>query len=191
MSMTFLQVRAQGHHGYPQPEDHYYASVYTEFCLRCGIRGPQKAPFRLKRLRLAPHSAFLQLNWVFDAFFVSPEVAEDIAASGIQGISFLPVLDDRSGGELAERRQLLAGAVIRCVETSRLRAVTCRPDNEESQWKITAGRTSYGSSTPYCGSVKYHLPASVGIRAGTLDDVPALFQTAEWFGLAVAAQRIA
>lgn len=188
--MALVQVLAQGHHGYPQPEDDYYNSIYSSFCLRCGVHGPQIAPFRLKRAPPATHSSFLQLNWVFDAFFVHPEVAMELAGSGIYGVSFGPVLDHRTGDELRDRRQLLTSAVISCVETSRLPAVTCRPDNEESQWKIMAGRTRYNASTPYCGSVKHHPPITVAVKSDALGNAPDLFQTAEWFGSGGAAHRL-
>jgi hypothetical protein len=188
--MVFLQVLAQGHHGYPQPENDYYNSLYAAFCLRCGVHGPQRAPFRLKRALLAPHSSFVQLNWIFDAWFVHPELATELAGSGIWGASFGPVLDHRTGDELPDRRQLLTNAVIRCVETSRLPVVTCRPDNEESKWNMAAGRTRYNASTPYCGSVKHHPPISVPIKFDALGNAPDLFQTAEWFGSGGAAHRL-
>lgn len=73
--MALSQVNAQGHHGYPQPEDEYQGLVYSGYCLRCGISGQQIAPFRLKRSQRAEHSDFLQINWFFDAFFVTPEAA--------------------------------------------------------------------------------------------------------------------
>jgi hypothetical protein len=188
--MTFLQVLAQGHHGYPQPENDYYNFVYATFCLRCGVHGSQRAPFRVRRGRLAPHSSFAQMNWIFDAFFVHAEVAMELAGSGIYGVSFGPVLDHRTGDELQDRRQLLTSAVISCVETSRLPAVTCRPDNEESKWNIVAGRTRYNESTPYCNNLKHHAPTSVPIRIDAIGNAPDLFQTAEWFGSGGEAHRL-
>jgi hypothetical protein len=154
--MIFLQIVAQGHHGYPQPENDYYKSVYVIFCERCGIHGSQRAPFQVKRVQLAPHSDLSQLNWIFDVFFVRPDVAVELANNGIDGITFGLVLDHRTGAELQDRRQMRINTVISCVDTSRLSIVTCRPDNEESQWKIAAGRTRYNASTPYCGGVKHH-----------------------------------
>jgi hypothetical protein len=188
--MIILQVLAQGHHGYPQPENDYYKSIYLAFCARCGIHGRQSAPFRLRRSQRASHSSFVQLNWVFDAWFVHPEVATELTSSGISGISFGPSLDHGTGDELSDRRQLLTSTVISCAETSRLPAVTCRPDNEESEWKIVAGRTRYNALTPYCGNVKHHVPSSLAIKSGVLGDVPDLFQTAEWFGSGGAAHRL-
>lgn len=188
--MIVLQVVAQGHHGYPQPEHDYFRLAYDSFCLRCGIHGAQRAPFRLKQVQRAPHSDFVQLNWIFDALFVRPEVAAELSASGMSGISFGPVLDHRSGNELPDRQQLLGDTVISCAETAGLPTVTCRADNEESQWKLTAGRTRYDDSTPYCGGIKYHPPVSLALKPDALASPPDLFQTAEWFGSGGAAHRL-
>lgn len=188
--MTLFQVLARGHHGYPQPEDDYHGLTFRDFCLRCGFHGPQIAPFRFKRSQRAAHSSFLQLNWVFDAFFVHPDVASDLTTAGISGVSFGPALDHRTGGELSDRVQLLTSAIISCAETSRLPAVTCRPHNEESGFDFFAGRKRYAPATPYCGAVKYHPPTSLAINSGALEDAPDLFQTSEWFGSGGSAYRL-
>jgi hypothetical protein len=188
--MTLLQVLARGHHGYPQPEDSYLKFVYRDFCARCGIHGPQIAPFRLKRTRRAPHSSFVQLNWVFDVLFVHPEVALELAGAGISGISFGPALAHGTGDELKDRLQLLTSTVISCLETSRLPTVTCRPGNEESRLKFMGGRKRYNTSTPYCGRVKYHPPTSLALKSDALANPPDLFQTKEWFGTGGMAYRL-
>jgi hypothetical protein len=190
--MPLFEVNAQGQHGYPQPEDEYHRLVYSSYCLRCGISGQQIAPFRFKRSQRAEHSDFLQINWVYDAFFVTPEVAANLEISTITGISFGPVLDHRTGGEFGERVQLLIPTIIRCAETSRLPAVTCRPNNEEeiAFKSFTAGEKRYTPETPYCGRVKYHPPTSLAINLEGPGDTPDLFQTAEWFGSGGSAHRL-
>jgi hypothetical protein len=105
--MTIFEVSAQGNHGYPQPEDGYRELVYSDFCPRCGIHGSQIAPFRLDRHQRGQHSTFLQLNWVFDAFFTHPDVAADLVNAGVTGITFRPVLDGRTGNESSDRVQLM------------------------------------------------------------------------------------
>src|SRR5262249_48797518 len=115
--MTFLEMGARGQHGYPQPEDDYEELVYADSCLRCGIHDRQVAPFSIKRSQRAPHSHFFQLNWVFDAFFVHPEVIANIEAARITGVSFGPVLDHRTGHELSDRVQLVISAIVPCAET--------------------------------------------------------------------------
>ncbi len=182
-------VGARGHHGYPQPEDDYLTTVYSTCCLRCGIHGPQIAPFRFKRSAVAAHSSFLQLNWVFDAFFVRKEVALGITEAGITGISYSPALDHRTGEELADRVQLLM-PTIACAETSQLPVVTCRANNEESKWSMDTGEKRYSPETPYCGRVKHHAPSSLAVHPDALKNAPDLFQTEEWFGSGGEAHRL-
>lgn len=189
--MTAFQMLAQGQHGYPQPEDDYCSMIYQDYSLQCGIHGRQVAPFRSKRTQRASHSSFLQLNWVLDVFFVHPDVAADLTAAGISGISFGPTLDHLTGCESNDRVQLLTSVIISCAETSRLPSVTCRPENEESGFdKFSAGRKRYSPATSYCGSVKHHHPTSLAINSTALDDAPDLFQTAEWFGSGGSADRL-
>src|SRR4051812_22489908 len=68
----WLQLSALGHHGYPQPEEGYQEATYnvSDYCPTCGIGGVQSAPFRLRTEFEASHSQIVQLNWVFDEFFL-------------------------------------------------------------------------------------------------------------------------
>jgi hypothetical protein len=189
-TMTLFTMNARGHHGYPQPEDDYEKVVYSNHCSRCGVHGNQIAPFRLKRSQRAQHSDFLQLNWVFDVFFVLPEVAAGLEAATVTGYAFGPALDHRTGGDLGNRVQLIIPTIIRCAETSRLPAVTCRPNNEESQFEhFGGGEKRYNVTTPYCGQVKYHPPTSLAVNLEGQYDLPDVFQTAEWFGSGGSAHR--
>ena len=69
-----LAMFAAGHHGYPQPEDGWRESTYdlADHCPDCDIGAVQSSAFRLRSEPKAPHSQFLQLNWVLDEFFVRP-----------------------------------------------------------------------------------------------------------------------
>ena len=190
----FFQVLASGHHGYPQPQDDYRSAVYEDACPRCGIHGRQMHPFRFRKSLLAPHSAFFQLNWVFDAFFVHRNVADTLALAGITGIAFGPVVYHRNGGEINDRVQVLIETIVSCAETSRLFAMTCRPDNEETMRlrdKFPNWKSNFAAYPPetYCGRLKHHPPTSVGIAALADRDVPDLFQTEEWFGSGALAFR--
>jgi hypothetical protein len=86
-------LSAKGHHGYPMPEDNfgYLEATYdvAYLCPICGIGGVQKAPFRLRAEPKAARSQFLQLNWVFDEFFLRKAAADCLAIAGITGIEYL------------------------------------------------------------------------------------------------------
>jgi hypothetical protein len=191
----FFEVLASGHHGYPQPQDDYLRTVYETACLRCGIHGRQIHPFRVRKSPLAPHSAFLQLNWVFDAFFVHPKVADILALAGITGIGFGPVVDHRTGREIDDRVQLLIETIVSCAETTRLFAMTCRPDNEEIirlRGRFPTWKSNFANYPPetYCGRLKHHRPTAVGISNLEDRDLPDVFQTEEWFGSGAGASRL-
>jgi hypothetical protein len=76
-SARWIEVGAW-HHGYPQPEDDfgYLRATYdlSEWCDACGIGLKQKASFQMKGEPRWGRRAILQLNWVFDELFVTPEV---------------------------------------------------------------------------------------------------------------------
>jgi hypothetical protein len=194
----------------------YRRIVYADTCLRCGIFDSQVAPFRLKKSGRSSPSGLTQLNWVFDAFFLPPAIAEEVLKAGITGVSVGPALDHRTGAELTDRVQLLLPTIIACAETSRLPTVTCRPENEEVialrarfgeqksfserpnmcllsptvQEKLRTDRERF-AVLPYCGRVKYHAPTSLALIGNALPgDMPDLFQTAEWFGSGGSAFRL-
>jgi len=77
----YLRLLANGHHGYPQPEDDFgYKSITyddSRYCVHCQCGLIQKAPFRLRgEPKWGKRGGFLQLNWVYDQYFVHPEVWE-------------------------------------------------------------------------------------------------------------------
>lgn len=105
----WLALRPDWHHGYPQPEEgfRYLDVTYdrTDACDACGMGRRQKAPFRMKGEPKWGSRGILQLNWVFDEFFVRPDVWRDVFAP--LGVASRPVLD-RADRELATVVQLAA-----------------------------------------------------------------------------------
>lgn len=97
------------HHGYPQPDDDFRYREITynldDFCEECGIGLTQKAPFRFKREPRWGRNGIMQLNWVFDEFFVTPELYEE--AFRPLGIAAMPVFDTKER-ELTSVVQLVA-----------------------------------------------------------------------------------
>lgn len=217
---SFFRMSAKAWQGYPQPggntKPHAYKNVvYSGVCRRCGIYDAQAAPFRFAKSGRKEPSGFVQFIWVYDAFFVRPDIAQEILKAGITGVSFGAALDHRTGANLTDRVQMIF-PVIACAETSRLPPVTCCEENEE----VTAFRANLAKqqsspsvqedrrvlspgaekelqqirSLPYCGRVKYHVPYhvpnSVALIPGKLTGAPDLFQTAEWFGSGAQAFRL-
>jgi hypothetical protein len=105
-TVDYLQVMPAWHHGYPQPEDDFPSPTYdlANYCQKCGIGKAQNAPFRMKREPNWGKKHILQLNWVFDEFFVLPEVWEGVFKP--IGIGYLPVVQHRTGKELRTVVQL-------------------------------------------------------------------------------------
>jgi hypothetical protein len=96
------------HHGYPMPDDDfgYLEATYdlTGFCGECGIGKVQKAPFRMKNEPKWGRRHILQLNWVFDEYFVLPEVWEAVFRP--LGVGSLSVVHHRTGKKLKTVVQL-------------------------------------------------------------------------------------
>jgi rRNA maturation protein Nop10 len=104
----YLKVTPGWHQGYPMPDDDfgYLKATYdlTEFCPECGVGKVQVAPFRMKHEPKWGRRQVLQLNWVFDEYFVPPAVWETVFRP--LGIDRRPVVHHRSGNELTTVVQL-------------------------------------------------------------------------------------
>lgn len=90
---NFLSMMPSWHHGYPEPaKDNFYLdSTYdtTSYCSECGIGLVQEKPFYLKKEPVWGKKNILQINWIFDEFFVVPSIYEKIFKP--LGIDTLPV----------------------------------------------------------------------------------------------------
>jgi hypothetical protein len=130
----WLALVPDWHHGYPQPREEvfgYREVTYdlTNYCKRCGVGLKQKAPFQMKGEPKWDRNSILQLNWIFDEYFVTPAVWERIFKP--QGIGSCSVTNTK-GVELKSVIQLVVEEQIGIV-TDSLPGVTC----------------------PSCGRVKY------------------------------------
>jgi hypothetical protein len=78
----WLRVRADWYHGYPMPDEgfEYLGATYdlSDYCKECGAGAVQRAPFRLRAEPRWGRRSILQLNWVFDEYFVRPELYEAV-----------------------------------------------------------------------------------------------------------------
>ena len=109
---AWLTLEPQWHHGYPQPEhdDGYMRTTFGgSGCSRCGVGVVQVAPFRLKAEPRWGKRNVMQLNWVFDEFFVTPELWSAVFEP--IGVAAGPVLGPR-GLVLSTVVQLQVAAVV-------------------------------------------------------------------------------
>lgn len=106
---AWLDLRATSHHGYPMPSDDFGFLSATfgkgNYCAVCGTRGEQAAPFRLRAEPRWGRRGLLQLNWLFDEFFVEPGVYS--AHFGPLGVRAREVLHHRTNKPLRSVVQLL------------------------------------------------------------------------------------
>ena len=102
---AWLELQPDWHWSYPQPEDGYEAETYdlSEYCEHCGLGLKQRAPFRMRGEPKWGRRGILQLNWIFDEYFVTPDVWASIFRP--LGVSSMQVTDAK-GRELKTVVQL-------------------------------------------------------------------------------------
>jgi hypothetical protein len=192
LDAEWLQIGATGHFGYPQPEDNYQEITYDEnrICPSCGIGKVQKAPFRFRSEPKASRSQFLQLNWIFDEFFVRPDVKEAFTNNNISGIIYENPVINKSNAPISSIYQLkIKNTQNPCLITTNLEPVTCKLNNEEFSPSM---EKFMGKKDTFCGNVKYHFGKRGPFqfqRNSFLcnDDVMKSF---EWFGSGFQAFRM-
>jgi len=98
----YLRMRPAWHCGYPMPDDDngYMQITYDDkdYCTECGIGLKQQSPFRMSREPRWGSKQILQLNWVMDEFFATPEAWEHVFKPF--GVDCLPVIGHRTGRPL-------------------------------------------------------------------------------------------
>ncbi|MFO0828698.1 MAG: hypothetical protein U0572_11205 [Phycisphaerales bacterium] len=192
----WLQLSALGHHGYPQPEEDFgYQEVtydLTEYCPTCGIGGAQKAPFRLRAEFKPSRSQILQLNWVFDEFFLRDEAREGLRSAAITGIDYLAPVLHKSGRQSERVAQMVVKTKLPlAINPVGLQPVTCKPQNEEWQ-EMQRLRISEPEKLSHCGRVKYHRAHKGPYRfdGGAFAGAPDVVKSHEWFGSGASAHRL-
>jgi len=190
----WLELSALGHHGYPQPEDDYHPATYDEsdYCPICGMGGVQNAPFRLRAEPRALHSQFVQLNWIFDEFFIRHEVREGLRGADITGIdSLAPVLHKKARPSEQVAQMVVKTTLRPALDPTGLQPVTCKPQNEE--WHSGQQlRPAELEGRPYCGRVKYHSMRKGSFRfdRNAFAGAPDVVKSHEWFGSGGSAHRL-
>ncbi len=169
----YCELGTTGHFGFPQPErDFGYLNVTydpAKGCRACGIGLEQVAPFRFQKEPTQRHSHLVQLNWVFDEFFVSERAKVDLVSSGLTGFHFMPAVSHKTGEPLDGWHQL---------RVDHLAAGTVDIASFKSE-KCTA-----------CGSTKFNHSSDRQVRLRIeRSDLPDILKTREWFGSGRSAWR--
>lgn len=165
---SWLALEPGWHHGYPQPDEEHFGyrdATYSRagFCEPCGIGLTQKAPFQMRSEPKWGRNGILQLHWVFDEFFVTPEVWRAVFQP--HGVGCQPVLDTR-GAELKTVVQLVI---------------------QEEASVVVEGLAS--ERCAQCGRIKY-LPVTRGAFPPLVGAPSArMVRTREYFGSGAAAYR--
>ena len=104
----FLEMGTTWNWDYPKPEkDFGYIGVtydVTDYCSKCGVGAKQIAPFRFRGEPKWGRRHILQVNWVFDEYFVLPEVWERLFKK--YGVECMPVVKHKTGQPLESVVQL-------------------------------------------------------------------------------------
>lgn len=166
----WLELTPDWHHGYPQPNEldfGYREATYdlTNYCERCGIGMEQKAPFQMKSEPKWGKRSILQLNWIFDEYFVTPEVWGKVFKP--HGIECRPVMNTKSA-ELKTVVQLVS---------------------HEEVGIVTDGLPAEETACSKCGRMKY-LPVTRGpFPALTSEPSAAMVKTKAYFGSGASAHK--
>jgi hypothetical protein len=166
----WLELVPDWHHGYPQPNEDVFGfrqATYdlADWCDRCGVGMKQVAPFQMKGEPKWGRKGILQLNWVFDEYFATPDAWALVFKP--HGIECRPVLNTK-GDELR--------TVVHLVSQGEVGVVPQGLATEEA-------------ACSSCGRTKY-LPVARG-RFPAMKEEPstAMVTTKEYFGSGASAHR--
>jgi hypothetical protein len=167
---SWLELIPDWHYGYPQPNEAdfgYREATHdlTNYCERCGVGKRQKAPFQVKGEPKWGRRSILQMNWVFDEYFVTPDLWLDVFKP--HGIASRPVINTR-GAELQTVVQLVT---------------------VEEVGIVTDGLATDSPGCSQCGRTKY-LPVTRGpFPALSGEPSGGMAKTKEYFGSGASAYR--
>jgi hypothetical protein len=110
----WLELTPDWHHGYPQPDEGHFGYLratydLSGYCAKCGSGLRQKAPFQMKGEPKWGRRSIMQLNWVFDEYFVTPELWKAVFEP--RGIERRPV-SDKKGNTLQTVVQLVVAKEV-------------------------------------------------------------------------------
>lgn len=157
------------HHGYPMPDNsgEFIKATYelSNYCTSCGVGAVQKCPFRMRKEPVWGRHSILQLNWIFDVFFIQPQLWDSVFRP--LNVSFVPVMNT-TGTRVLE-------SVVQ-IEVTDSVTVPTRADSALSKCKS-------------CGRTKYSPQLRQPLRIGCVPGQTHILYSAEWFGSATSAHR--
>jgi hypothetical protein len=167
-SAKWLKLNPQWHHGYPQPNEDEFGHLTAtydlgDYCEQCDIGRVQRAAFQMRGEPKWGRRGMLQMNWVFDEFFATPDVWVRIFKPF--GVACRPV-HNRKGQELRTVVQLVVPELVH-VGTHRLEGYRCE----------------------LCGLIKYRPFTKGFFHALTTRPASPMIKTYESFGSGASAWR--
>ena len=152
---AWLELLANSHTGYPQPKELEFGYVPVTYdvsggCVDCGVGWKQKAPFQMKNEPKWGKNSILQMNWVFDEYFVRPEVWSSVFKA--HGVSCRPVTN-RKGVELKTVVQLVVEEEV-SIGTDNLALERCRACKRVKYLPVTRGALPALKKRPCAQMVK-------------------------------------
>ncbi|MDX9724694.1 MAG: hypothetical protein RBU37_28350 [Myxococcota bacterium] len=155
LNAKWLVLVPDWHHGYPQPKDGvfgYRQATYalTDWCKHCGIGLRQSAPFQMKGEPKWGRRSILQLNWVFDEFFVTPATWHRVFAP--HDIECRAVMNSK-GMELETVVQLVVEETVG-IQTAALDSECCAQCNRTKYLPTGRGRFPALRGEPSAAMVK-------------------------------------
>jgi hypothetical protein len=166
---AYLSVLPGWHHGYPEPSDEngYLEATFdlSDYCAACGVGLRQVRPFRFAKAPMWGRRSVMQLNWIFDEYFVKPEVWSALFEPF--GIGCRPVVLNKNGVILDTVVQLDTPAVVEL-----------KLESYPGEQCNCCGRTKY--KAPRRG----FFPTPSAVPAGV-----AAFKSAQYFGSGASAYR--
>jgi hypothetical protein len=153
----WLELIPDWHYGYPQPHEDvfgYRQATYdlADWCDQCGIGMRQKAPFQMRGEPKWGRRSILQLNWVFDEYFVTPHAWSAVFKP--HGIGCRPVMN-RKGIELATVVQLVIDEEVG-IKTEGLAFECCEKCYRIKYLPVTRGPSPPLNEAPTQAMAKTH-----------------------------------
>lgn len=163
---SWLELEPEWHHGYPQPDEDefgYRRATYdlSDWCEFCGIGMRQNAPFQMTGEPKWGRRSILQLNWVFDEFFVTPKFWDEVFRP--HGVKCRSVTNAR-GIELKTVVQLSPHEEVGVV-TQGLPEAACPQCGRTKYLPVTRGRSPALTSEPASSMVKTNVYFGSGASA--------------------------